>query len=51
MSALDEVSEDIADIRAAVVDVLSILDELFPEDAPLPPRTTEHRMYSEDRGY
>jgi len=51
MTTLDEISEDIAQMREAAGEILDILDELFPEDAPLAPRTTEHKMYSEDRGY
>ena len=47
---IDETIEVVDRTRERVRELLNFVDELFPEDASLEPRTTEYRMYSEDRG-
>jgi hypothetical protein len=47
---MDDITEAVKRTREIADEALRLVDEMFPEDAQLPPRTTEYRMYSEDRG-
>jgi hypothetical protein len=48
---MEEIIEVVKDIREDVRDMLSFVDDMFPESAPLPERPTEFKMYPEERAH